>query len=472
MDENFSLRSVCQGSKSLCDLSLFRDIKDELLAEKQQQNTKKFVPERSRDTFSASSQKGTIRPRTRYSFPLPLAAYNPFDEMPFYFSRNRRNRRFDEAQMKLEQYRRNKRAIRNLGKDYFRPIGLNKTMRQIEEERLKIEEERIRTEQEQREMEQQRAFEEQQFRAQQIQHLQEQQRRRQQQQQQQYMAEEVATRTNIPSQQENEDGVVVEPNSDIHHSGISDNSINMMTIQAPISIRPPPIATFETDQNFVESQQNISINQQFRTTDHQHRSYQGTIDNDNNHNTTFIEGGTIHGEDLDEEIDEDEDDDLSYDYDAEYDRVDSTDNNNSHNQSELYKNTTNSLNHTIIHDDGIIENIDTDIMDNVDNSIVGEDFGNFSVRRNGTRMTRGQSIQQYVASSNIDNSEFAVVDEYEHPNLHIDQDSDLINEHEFTEIPVLNISDTLQLTDNEMNSSVTHDINIQNTGSEDTHNDI
>lgn len=117
---------------SLGELPLFRDIKEVLVMEKQQQN-KTGRPGDGRKEVDKSKSGSDSSPGHHYI--PPLSAYNAIEETP-YFPSGARDERFDELTMRTDQAQQKLSAVRTLGWDCIRPIGVKETMKQLQE-RLK-----------------------------------------------------------------------------------------------------------------------------------------------------------------------------------------------------------------------------------------------------------------------------------------------------------------------------------------------
>ncbi|QLL34168.1 hypothetical protein HG536_0G00250 [Torulaspora globosa] len=127
----------CQNYVSLGDLPLFRDIKEVLVMEKQQNKTGRpgdgpKMADKSKSGYNESSPGHHYIP--------PLSAYNAIEETP-YFPSGAKDQRFafDELTMRTDQAQQRLNSVRTLGWDCIRPIGVKETMKQLQE-RLKNQE--------------------------------------------------------------------------------------------------------------------------------------------------------------------------------------------------------------------------------------------------------------------------------------------------------------------------------------------
>lgn len=321
---------------SLGDLPLFQNIKDELIRESERSTDnsnrlKPFFNNLRGGPVTKKNKLGTTRKREKFRQPLPLAAYNTFEAVPFYPNeRSHRNNKFDELLMKEEQMQKSKKEIRYLGWNYIRSVGINKTMNQLEVERRRRKEEEANN------------------------------------------------------------------NDDINVS------------------------------NDVYRWQNVPLADQA-----QQRTVrtllQENIDDNSNSFQDLNELEEEHEEHEEQEQELSEEDEISYDYDAEYARIED-DGEEGENRNGL--------------------GLDT-VINADDSHLLFHQDTHASLAR---RVTRGLSIQQFVETSHNGNNPYETDDEYEYHR--IDVDPYLVDSNDFTEVPPLNVSDTIQLVDGHRVSSL------------------
>lgn len=119
---------------TLSDLPLFRDIKEALILERQQQQNRRAFNSRNRDQVANVQKKKTNSSTgdTSSRYIPPLSAYNALEETPYYpHGKNSRGGRFDELDMRVAQAQQRLKNIRTFGWDYIRPIGINDTMQHL-----------------------------------------------------------------------------------------------------------------------------------------------------------------------------------------------------------------------------------------------------------------------------------------------------------------------------------------------------
>lgn len=122
-----------QNYVRLSDLPLFRDIKEALVLEKQQQQSRNGRPgdgprvgDKNRPAYSESG--------TGHHYIPPLSAYNAIEETPYFPSGSSDERYvFDELTMRTEQARQRLSSVRMLGWNCIRPIGVKETMKQLQD---------------------------------------------------------------------------------------------------------------------------------------------------------------------------------------------------------------------------------------------------------------------------------------------------------------------------------------------------
>lgn len=123
------------------------------------------------------------------------------------------------------------------------------------------------------------------------------------------------------------------------------------------------------------------------------------------YNAAADQSGNMGPEDASNEAEqEEEEDEISYDYDAEFARVE----------------------------------------DEEEDQIEGEREAHRNILGNGGN-TRDVSIQQFVETSHIEGNPYEIDDEYENPQLDVDLEQG--DSRDFTEIPWINVSDTVQSVD-------------------------
>lgn len=119
-------------------LPLFRDIKEALVLEKQQQSKNGRPANEPRMIKKNRGNEEELRSGRQYI--PPLSAYNAIEEVPYFpFGVDEHERRFDELTMRMDQTQRRLKSIRTLGWNSFRPIGVNETMQQLKEKSMKQE---------------------------------------------------------------------------------------------------------------------------------------------------------------------------------------------------------------------------------------------------------------------------------------------------------------------------------------------
>lgn len=127
-----------QSSVALSALPLFRDIKEALILEKQQEG-KSARPGHEPRTIGKNGVNDGERRSSRQYIP-PLSAYNASEEAPYFpIGVDEKGRRFDELTMRMDLAQKRLKSIRTLGWNTIRPIGVNETMQQLKE-RLEKEE--------------------------------------------------------------------------------------------------------------------------------------------------------------------------------------------------------------------------------------------------------------------------------------------------------------------------------------------
>lgn len=362
MGREYSLHNPQWDSEALCDLPLFRDIINETTSSgpdlSNRLNHAGSIHNRISKSKNNNDNQSSISNSVRYSYPIPLSAYSIHEELPNNFSKKLlvNSEKFDELGLKYDSYRSSKRSIKHLGYNSIRPIGINKTMKELHD---------------------------------------------------------------LKKQKE----------ADLLESANREDSNNIQMIQ-PLSLGN------QLPNQFQENEDITNVTEMIPTS--VSNIFQDRIQVQPGREELYANNDQ-----------EDEgDDDISYDYDAEFDQVIEDEEEG----GEVVNADPNVQNdHTIIHNNGVIENIEEESINQiqVDNNIVGSEFNNFSnTFRSGTRLSGGQSIQEYVAMNNFEQSSFDDIGD--------GSDNDLIDEHEFTQIPSLNMSETIQENDvNGINSDDT-----------------
>lgn len=108
-------------SISLCGLPLFKDIKENLVQQKQQS-----APPRVQRRDQQRRSRNGKRAGAYHQFIPPLSAYNASEERPYF-----PGGKFDEMTMKIEQEEKRLNDIRNLGCNFIRPIGIGQTLQML-----------------------------------------------------------------------------------------------------------------------------------------------------------------------------------------------------------------------------------------------------------------------------------------------------------------------------------------------------
>lgn len=128
----------------LSDLPLFKDIKEALILQKQQQQHQN---KQTRLDYSNRNQLQSIRKSTQSSnlgnsgmnYIPPLSAYNANEEIPYYPStRGASAGRFDELSMRVEQVQQKLKSIRTLGWSFLKPIGIDDSMECLKEKTMNL----------------------------------------------------------------------------------------------------------------------------------------------------------------------------------------------------------------------------------------------------------------------------------------------------------------------------------------------
>ncbi|QLQ80641.1 hypothetical protein HG537_0D06420 [Torulaspora globosa] len=134
--------SDSQRFVSLGDLPLFREIKEVLMVEKQQ--NKNGRPGDGRKVGD-KSKFGCNESSAGCHYIPPLSAYNAIEETPYFPSGTRDERfAFDELTMRTDLAQQRLNSVRTVGWDCIRPIGVKETMKQLQN-RLKNRENSART---------------------------------------------------------------------------------------------------------------------------------------------------------------------------------------------------------------------------------------------------------------------------------------------------------------------------------------
>ncbi|EDO15821.1 hypothetical protein Kpol_1057p9 [Vanderwaltozyma polyspora DSM 70294] len=322
---------------SLGELSIFRDIKDELAKEQDKNNRNGLINGMKTERGGRKSGSRVCKSRDLCGGALPLAAYSVFEETPFYSRscRGHRNGKFDVLYMREEQLKRNKNAIRYLGWNYIKVMGLNKTMCQLEEERK------------------------------------------------QRMQE-------------------VDAFDDINNA-------------RAVSVHNTPARPHLQEENVDE--------------------FGG--------GNSFQDLNIMANDELSEE------DEISYDYDAEYARVEDDEGDYETNDGEHHGHRISSAIARATSEDSNQVQEETPSSRSDPNIQLNQN----TVSRNNA--TRGLSIQQFVETSYIRNHPYESEDEYEYTNGDVDTNDD----HDFTEVPSITISDTVQSADGQRISSLNNNGN-------------
>ncbi|CAR27532.1 hypothetical protein ZYGR_0N00130 [Zygosaccharomyces rouxii] len=113
------------SSVPLSGLPLFRDVKENLI---QQRNEQQQQHQQQQATHQAKRRNHLKKSSTHHHYMPPLSAYNASEERPYY-----PGGRFDEMTMRIEMEQRRLNGIRNLGYNYIRPIGVGHTLQMIRE---------------------------------------------------------------------------------------------------------------------------------------------------------------------------------------------------------------------------------------------------------------------------------------------------------------------------------------------------
>lgn len=116
-----------ERNNSLGSIPIFKEIRDDLTHQKQQQ--KQWGQMKNKQPSNRISRRRRYIP--------PLSAYSAESQAPYYPFNNDTNSQFDEFEMRAAQTEKRLREIRMMGWNSIRPIGVGKTMRELEEERLK-----------------------------------------------------------------------------------------------------------------------------------------------------------------------------------------------------------------------------------------------------------------------------------------------------------------------------------------------
>lgn len=126
----------------LSDLPLFRDIKEDLSIQQQEQQALKNNKQprfsqttRNKTQISRNTQQGNNSRGTQYV--PPLSAYSANEEAPYFPSgRHTSAGRFDELSMRYEQTQQRFKSIRTPGWSFLTPLGINSSIQGRKEKRL------------------------------------------------------------------------------------------------------------------------------------------------------------------------------------------------------------------------------------------------------------------------------------------------------------------------------------------------
>lgn len=115
------------SSVPLSGLPLFRDVKENLIQQRneQQQHQHQQV---THGTHQSRRRNHFKRTSNQQQYMPPLSAYNAIEERPYYDGG-----RFDGMTMRIGMEQRRLNGIRNLGYNYIRPIGVGHTLQMIRE---------------------------------------------------------------------------------------------------------------------------------------------------------------------------------------------------------------------------------------------------------------------------------------------------------------------------------------------------
>lgn len=181
--------------------------------------------------------------------------------------------------------------------------------------------------------------------------------------------------------------------------GINDTMRHLKKRQSDDGVKSAGAPSHETHGLQQQNQHGIPLPPTF-----QENSFEGSFHDYNAGDESRNMGPEDALNEAEQEEEEEEEDEISYDYDAEFARVE----------------------------------------DEEDDEIEGEEDGQRKVLGNSGN-TRDVTIQQFVETSHIEGNPYEIDDEYENPQL--DADLEQGDSGDFTEIPWVNISDTVQSVD-------------------------